>query len=437
LKCGTNDYTIRTPANYCRGFFFGIEDPALPTQHTITWCRVANEAQHPKITHLIKALAKRLTEKSVLEQGIGFASGTPGISVFLTNYQKIIENSQDCTDAINAGWQVVFQVIEDHQVAPSLYSGLSGIAWTVDYLQNNSGEPFEDYNEELDQHFDQLLSTPVWKGEYELISGLCGIGLYGLCRCDIDSGKKIAEKVIHHLIKRKCTDANGTYWATDADSVYGHTEENTEEINLGLAHGTTGVIALLSMAVKKQVLLTQTAPLLQSACDWLLAQKNDDPAQGYFSYNSLKQCQSRLGWCYGDLSNAYVLYKASLVLQNKVLADTALSIAIATCERKKDQSGMVDASICHGSAGIMLMYLRLSFYSGDETLKVAAQYWLAQTLELADSAEGLSGFNYYRSRNKAAEEDLGFLEGFAGIGLALLASIQTTEPDWDEVLMLG
>ncbi|MCJ8270994.1 MAG: lanthionine synthetase C family protein, partial [Psychrosphaera sp.] len=367
----------------------------------------------------------------------GFASVTPGICLFLTNYQKLIESPQDYTDAVNAGWQMVYQVIEDNQVTPSLYSGLSGIAWTVDYLQHNSDAPFEDYNEELDQHFDQLLSTPVWKGEYELISGLCGIGLYGLSRCDINSGKKIAEKVIHHLMERARTDSNGTYWSTDADSAYVHADENTEEINLGLAHGTTGVIALLSKAVKKQVLLTQTAPLLQSACDWLLAQKNDDQAQGYFSYNSLKQCQSRLGWCYGDLSNAYVLYKAGLVLENKALADAALSIALATCERKKDQSGMVDASICHGSAGIMFMYQRLFFYSGDEYFEEAAQYWLAQTLELADSGEDLSGFNYYRGRNKAAEEDLGFLEGFAGIGLALLASIQTTEPDWDEVLMLG
>ncbi len=409
----------------------------MPTQHTITWSPVANEMQTTKIINLIRALAKRLAEKSVLEKNISLASGIPGISLFLTNYQRLIENPQDCTDVINAGWQMVYQVIEGNQVTPSLYNGLAGIAWTVDYLQHNSPEPFEDYNEELDQHFEQLLSTTRWTGEYELISGLCGIGLYGLGRCDIDSGKRIAEKVIHHLIKNKCTDSNGTYWVTDTGSAYRQGDKNTEEVNLGLAHGTTGVIALLSKAVKKHVLLTQTAPLLQSACDWLLAQKNDDPSQSYFSYNSLKQCESRLGWCYGDLSNAYVLYKAGLVLQNKALADAALSIAITTCERKKDQSGMVDASFCHGSSGIMFMYQRLSFYSGDETLTTAAQYWLAQTLELVDSDEDLSGFNYFRGRNNAAEEDLGFLEGFAGIGLALLAAIQTKEPDWDEVLMLG
>ncbi|NQZ06598.1 MAG: lanthionine synthetase C family protein [Algicola sp.] len=409
----------------------------MPAQHNITWYPVANEAQHPQIIRQVEAIAKHLAQKPALEQGIALAGGTPGISLFLTNYQKLIENPQDYTDAVNAGWQMVYQVIEDNQVSPSLYSGLSGIAWTIDYLQHNSGEPFEDYNEELDQHFDQLLSTQVWQGEYELITGLCGIGLYGLGRCDIDSGHKIAEKVIHHIIALAHTDSNGTYWATDANSAYGHVDENTEEVNLGLAHGTTGVIALLSKAVKKHVLLTQTAPLLKSACEWLLAQKNDDPAQGYFSYNNLKQCQSRLGWCYGDLSNAYVLYKSGLVLQNKALADAALSIALATCKRKKDQSGMVDASFCHGSAGIMFMYQRLFFYCGDEYFKEAAQYWLAQTLELADSAEDLSGFNYYRGRDKTVEENLGFLEGYSGIGLALLASIQTKEPDWDEVLMLG
>lgn len=401
------------------------------------WQPIATPAQQNVINPLLDAIASRLTAEITHCRDISIAGGLSGFSLFLHNHQQRATAPADHTNAINQCWQTIYQQLEQNHYLPSLYTGLAGIAWSVDYFQHSSADPFEDYNEELDQLIDEQLSVATWQGEYEFVMGLTGLGLYGLSRSDVASGRHIAEKVIDHLLKLVKTDQNGSYWVTEAHSAYHEGESSDEKINLGLAHGMIGVIGLLTRAVKKHILLRKTVPLLKDACRWMLAQKNQNAEQGYFSYTSGHQCQSRLGWCYGDLSNAYVLYKAGLALQNDMIAATALEIAQATCARKLPDSGSVDASFCHGSAGIQFIYQRLYFYSKDEIFKQSAQYWLSETLKLAEGHNDLSGFHYYQGRKKAVQENLGLLEGFAGIGLVLLASVQAVEPDWDDVFLLG
>lgn len=403
------------------------------------WPMLANEAQASQIRQLLDGVAHRLTQEPVKDTDPSLAGGAPGISIFLQNYQQSVNADFDSESHNNALWQHIYQYIAEHPLNPSLYCGYAGLAWGVDYLQRNNPQvsQVEDYNEELDEVILGVLDCDSWKGEYETVLGLNGLAFYGLSRLTLGQGSLIAQKAIAHLVKLAQIDEHGAYWPSAVNSRYRNQSVSGEQVNLGLAHGVTGVIAVLLRAVEQAVLLEQTRPLLLDACRWLLAQKNPNSATCYFSINNQLQTGSRLGWCYGDLANAYVLYKAGMVLADETIIDAALEIALNSCNRDINNSGVVDASICHGSAGLMFMYQRLYYYSGDDCFEQAAQYWLQQTLDFATKSKGISGFRYVIGADGSLSEQLGLLEGFSGIGLALMAAITPVEPNWDDIFLLG
>ena len=65
--------------------------------------------------------------------------------------------------------------------------------------------------------------------------------------------------------------------------------------------------------------------------------------------------------------------------------------------------------------------------------KNASDYWYEKLLEKY-RLEGISGL--YACRADGMHEETGLLEGFSGIGLALLAR-QGISPDWADALLLA
>ena len=97
--------------------------------------------------------------------------------------------------------------------------------------------------------------------------------------------------------------------------------------------------------------------------------------------------------------------------------------------------------MCHGAAGLAHVFNRLFQATGDESFLMAARYWFERTLELRRPGEGIAGFSAYRPPNDGQEEywddQVGILEGAAGIALALLAATTEIEPEWDRMLLLS
>jgi hypothetical protein len=70
--------------------------------------------------------------------------------------------------------------LASHAMRPDLYSGFTEIAWVAEHLQ---GEPEgEDGNLALDELTGDGLRCPQWPGDYDLIVGLVGLGVYALER---------------------------------------------------------------------------------------------------------------------------------------------------------------------------------------------------------------------------------------------------------------
>jgi hypothetical protein len=79
--------------------------------------------------------------------------------------------------------------------------------------------------------------------------------------------------------------------------------------------------------------------------------------------------------------------------------------------------------------------------TGEEHFLNSARYWIDRTLALRRSGEGIGGFSAYRPATDGLEEywdnEVGILEGGAGIALALLAAATEVEPAWDQMLLVS
>ena len=118
----------------------------------------------------------------------------------------------------------------------------------------------------------------------------------------------------------------------------------------------------------------------------------------------------------------------------------ALKIARRAARRKLEDTGVIDAGLCHGAAGLGHIFNRLFQTSGEKVFRDAARSWFERTLNLRRANEGFGGFMVYR----VTEEDgptwraePGILEGAAGIALALLAASTSIEPAWDRMLLVS
>ncbi|MCP4157109.1 MAG: hypothetical protein GY757_55875 [bacterium] len=149
--------------------------------------------------------------------------------------------------------------------------------------------------------------------------------------------------------------------------------------------------------------------------------------------------ESRLAWCYGDLGMGVALWQAGKIAGNKEWEEEAVEILLKTTERREPkQNAIVDAGLCHGAAGNAHIYNRMYINTGNEAFKEAALYWLDLTLKMAVYEDGFAGYKVWHTEEYGGwQNENGFLEGIAGIGLAIFSFVSELEPKWDYSLYLS
>ena len=205
---------------------------------------------------------------------------------------------------------------------------------------------------DLEKHLER---TP-WVEDYDLIVGLVGLGVYALERLPRPAARKCLESVIDRLDEMADRRPDGITWFTRPEQMSPLTREQFPHgyFNLGVAHGTPGVIALLGAVCAVDVAAGKARALLDGAVAWLLAQELiDDPLSRFPStiVQGAKPSRSRLAWCYGDLGIAAALLSAARSVGDTAWESEAIKTARIAARRPPDQTGVVDAGLCHGAVG--------------------------------------------------------------------------------------
>ena len=115
-----------------------------------------------------------------------------------------------------------------------------------------------------------------------------------------------------------------------------------------------------------------------------------------------------------------------------------MDLALLAARRPPEETGVVDAGLCHGAAGLGHLFNRLYQATDEPKLADAARYWFGRALEMRSPGSAGAGFSaLLEPHSKLWRPEPGFLTGAAGVGLALLAATSDVEPAWDRLLLLS
>jgi hypothetical protein len=334
-------------------------------------------------------------------------------------------------------------------MSPSFMSGFPGIAWAVELLAGDPGAtPEEDVNAEVDEALDGYLRVRgvrgMWRGPYDLVDGLVGLGVYALERIARPSAVTILELVIGHLAAMAEDQSPGVAWRSRPEWSAATSSTSALRWNLGVAHGVPGVIALLGYAVAAKVGARQARQLLDGAVTWLLAQELSPGSGGRFSNARARRgsraLPARLAWCYGDPGVAVALLVAARAAREPAWERAALRIALAAAARAEDDSGVVDAGLCHGAAGLGHLFHRLYLATRERRLSAASVAWLTRAVRMRTKKGGFAGYFSYTLGPEGKmtwSASPAFLEGCAGTALALSAAVKPSlDLGWDRAFLL-
>ncbi len=331
-------------------------------------------------------------------------------------------------------------------LGPGLYSGIAGVGWVVGHLVEGA-EDDEDPCSAFDAPLLEVLERSPWTDPFDLIDGLVGLGVYALERLPHPSGKQLLACIVGHLGKTARRQRPGIAWWSDPEWVPMKWRQTPHpDWNLGVAHGVPGVIALLGRVAAADVdaqTRKKARALLDKAVRWLLAQELPPSDEGCFAHAvtpGVPGKAARIAWCYGDPGIAATLLVAARAVGEPEWESAALRIALHAASRPEALSGVVDAGLCHGAAGVAHIFHRLFLTTGDKRLAKASRLWFGRTLAMRVPGRGFAGFRARVPGDEAKHHwraDPGFLTGAAGIALALVAATTDGEPEWDRALLLS
>lgn len=321
------------------------------------------------------------------------------------------------------------------EVDHTFCSGKSGINWFYNFLYREKAIDEEDldllcYDNEL---LLKLAVQDIGKDNYDLLHGAIGTAYAMLYH--FQTGYTPYFTIIFEQLEKLIGSGPGMIPHFDLKS----RKLAPDAVNLGLAHGIPGILKFCMQCYKQGVCSGQALVIAQQIIRFLLDHKNTDTATSHFGYMSGTAAAqgSRLAWCYGDLSIALVLYQAGRLFSEPQLMQLGTDIALHSAARRSDESTQVcDAGICHGSAGLTYMFLKMEHYTQLPEFKEAAHYWLDRTAAYSMFEDGPAGFKKFNPVTHTFDNDHGLLEGVAGIGLVLYTYV-TGDFSWDYCLMLN
>jgi len=279
----------------------------------------------------------------------------------------------------------------------------------------------------------------TWPGEYDLISGLTGLGAYHLLRHG-PAGSGMTAAVLGYLVAlaepvRRDGESLPGWWSGTGPAGTPDPAWPGGHLNLGMAHGIAGILALLSGAMSAGIQVDGQAGAVtelcaafdryrqgSTACPWWPATiTSDEHKRGRADSGR----QARPSWCYGTPGQARAQQLAGLALGDQERMRAA-ERALVGCVLDRQVTGLIaDASLCHGWAGLVQVLWRAAGDALDPGPLRAA---------LRTARRGMED-HLARAGPPASS---GLLEGTSGIQLAQndLPRAAGEPPAWDACLLL-
>ncbi|WP_438470933.1 lanthionine synthetase C family protein [Streptomyces asiaticus] len=285
--------------------------------------------------------------------------------------------------------------------------------------------------------------------EFDTIRGLAGYGAYFLrldptgaeVRAILDYCVRLTEPVVH------VSEALPGWWTSTGPSGRADDRFPGGHANSGMAHGVGGVLALLALAARHGITVDGHREALRAILAWL-DRWHEETGRGlvwpyWVTRDELRtgrlapSAPRRPSWCYGTAGLARARQLAALALgdtDRQIEAETALVAALTDPAQIK---ATTDNGLCHGFAGLAHVAARTADDAHPSTvgqLRAAIPPLLTTICPPGTVPEDAA-----MAAIRDDEAGPGFLNGAAGIALALLAPATSTPPRsaWDACLLIA
>ena len=353
-----------------------------------------------------------------------------GRIMFMFYYGRIY-NDKTYLDLATKYLEDIFSIINSMDNPYIHYAdGITGIQTMLVHLMSEGfiSEAQFDIGDEIDDILFQHVRREIDSHSDDFLYGSLGILYYYIL--------KYKYKKTSILFSRIFTTIDSIY-----EREFAHEEFECQYIDLGIPHGLSSMLIILSEIHELNVNKEKTRKILDKIYQYFKPFISRKLGYSFFPTviekgSSEKKFYSRLGWCYGDVSSVLGLLRYSDCTNNKELHDDCINMLKDTCYRKNLAYNIIrDSGICHGSAGLSYIYLYLyKKYKIDMFYKVH-RYWLKSIFCFADhNKEGAAGFAAYTDYGYKKREDI--LTGIAGIGLVLISCITRRCYSWEQLFLL-
>lgn len=257
------------------------------------------------------------------------------------------------------------------------------------------------------QLLDALPSSPRTCRQYDALSGLTGLGAALL---EIPAARSLLTDLLDRLAR----------WT--AAGFHAALDEPGDTLNLGLAHGVPGPLALFALAHRAGVDCEEWVAhdLATQVLANLVPTKHGPDLPAMVPRTSTEP--TRIAWCYGNIGAARALQLAGDAFGVPEWTAGALAMVRSGLARLDEPSARLrEPILCHGTAGVLQVVGRICA-DADRALDLAVERAGLLTRLLAEPVP----------------DSPALLTGAAGIALALLSAAEPTEgTDWDRTLLIN
>ena len=330
-----------------------------------------------------------------------------------------------------------------------LISGMAGLGWAITALWEDQllDDDFSGFLAKVEKQIAAEVPAMIADNDLDYVQSSAGVLAYLIERTTRNPALVPQVEACIAAIQEKLEahPAGGAYvknqYTLKISKLVGATDPS--DVKLRLAHGLSGILLVLLKAYERGIAPPAARHVVEQGVAFLLTTLREehlaDPRRYAFPSNvflalppdhprNLSFYHQRLAWCYGDLNQVLVLYRAGKCLGHPGWIEIADRVGLATLRKKSYQETSVeDASLCHGTAGLARIYQSLYQLSGRTPYLAGYDYWNERTAGYLAEI-----FAHDRLPDKPAS----LLEGLPGAGLSLLAHLRGQPASWEKIFLL-
>lgn len=285
--------------------------------------------------------------------------------------------------------------------------------------------------------------------EFDTIRGLAGYGAYLLRR---DPTGADMSAILDYCVRLTQPVAYGGealpgWWTLSGPSGRQDDRYPGGHANHGMAHGIGGVLALLALAARRGITVGGHSEAVRAILAWLDRwQERTDRGQAWPYWVTRQELRTgrpdsspprRPSWCYGTAGLARARQLAAIALGDTDLQIEAENAIVSALTDRAQLKATTDNGLCHGFSGLAHIAARIA----DDARPSTAGRVRAAIPPLLTAACPTDTLPKDTARSVIQDEEAGpgFLNGAAGMALALLAPATSTPPQsaWDTCLLIA